>query len=230
MDTSDGFSPPSNWCDGHCEVCPLDGDCRVRVRMAQRRWVHSARGEDPDDPAVVWADVVRDLNRAIGLVQDIAREEGICLDEPQPDLPVSLASKRRYRSGLRLFQAMCHLDRCEDADTQALADVALGNAATLLTKVGRIAAYDEPDDPVWFADAVPNLMLIEHLLGSVESSLEAMRPRLRRADQDRLDRARADLRRDLDGHLLAIPRRARTMLSVLVGEGRAPSPFCTVGT
>jgi hypothetical protein len=229
MRTRRQFSSPFNWCDKRCEVCPLHTSCPVNVRAEQRRWAHTARGEDPDAPAVARADLVHELTRAIQMVQQDAQKNGIDLDAPAIETPISLSSARLERSGRAFVEAVCKTtfpDDCAVDDD----DGVVMQAVRLAAKVARISSYDGPEDLVWYEDGVPNLMLIERLLSSVHASIEPMRARLAETDLTRLQSTEQELRRNLGELLRSIPVRARRTLSRMVQDGRAPSPFCVTET
>jgi len=228
MSDTEQFSSPHNWCDRSCEACLLSRTCIVSLRSAQRAWVHEARGEDPDDMSVVMTDVLRDLQNAVQLLQEAAVEHGIDLNEPVPEEPINLASERLGRSGLDLVKLINSAAQGCETEYQQSAEQAIGHAATLAAKIGRLTAYSGPDDPVWFEDGVPNLMLIEQLLVRVRSSLDAVRPGLQHQQAQAIDSSLQEVSRLLDGHLHSIPPEARALLSSLVRQGKAPSPFCTL--
>jgi hypothetical protein len=197
----------------------------VHVRSEQRRWKHTARGEDPDDPEIVCADMVCALTRAMQGLKQEALERGIDLEAPVPDVPISLCAHRLERSGQAFVEAVCRTDFPRDCAVDD-DDGLMMQAMRLAAKVARITSYDGPEDLVWYEDGVPNLMLIEHLLRSVHASIDAVRTRLGEGDLARLQTCERELRRNLDDLLRAIPSRARKTLSRMVEQGRAPSPFC----
>src|SRR5687768_7286215 len=100
----DVFSAPFNWCDRRCERCPLAGECPIQRRELQRRWVHEARGRDPDDPAVIAEDMQETLESTVRMVEEIAAEEGIDLTAPLPARPIVLDARRLERASVTVVK------------------------------------------------------------------------------------------------------------------------------
>ena len=216
--TASGFGEPSNWCDRRCERCPLADGCALHLRERQRRWVHEARGQDPDDPAVGMDDLVNDLERALELLREAAQEEGLDPDDvSMPESPVVLDAVRLQKLGT-LIAAALH-------DEDAVRAV----ATTLAIKSARISSYltlrEEPGsnaDAGWYDDVAPNLLLIERLRGEVAGWLE-VHPELPLEDARQ---ALVDLDRIVDPLLARVDAAARARLAGLIERRGAPSPFC----
>ena len=216
--TASGFGEPSNWCDRRCERCPLADGCALHLRERQRRWVHEARGQDPDDPAVGMDDLVNDLERALELLREAAQEEGLDPDDvSMPESPVVLDAVRLQKLGT-LIAAALH-------DEDAVRAV----ATTVAIKTARISSYltlrEEPGsnaDAGWDDDVAPNLLLIERLRGEVAGWLE-VHPELPLEDARQ---ALVDLDRIVDPLLARVDAAARARLAGLIERRGAPSPFC----
>jgi hypothetical protein len=228
------FGSAYNWCDSWCERCPLKATCEVALQTARRRWVHEARGEDPDDMGVVLADVADDLERALTMLQDYAREEGIDLDDPERQMPLpSIATQRLQRTGLD-FATIAHdaVHALEpafaDANDPEVGEL-LFQAIVIARKCARLAGYMDPrgmpaeDDVVWRSDAVPNLLLMEIVTGRARDAFRVLFDAELAGEfaklQATLDRSLVELYR-------AVPSSARSELALMIEARRAPSPFC----
>jgi hypothetical protein len=218
-DLFEAFSAPFNWCDRVCERCPLANECPLWKREQQSRWVHAARGEDPDDLAVVMNDVVEIFEKLAKDLEASARERGIDLDAPLPPRPLVLDAARLRKAGQELVVAASessepNLVRC---------------AMTLAMKAGRVAGYlEDAVNPAWDADAVPNLLLIDRLRADVAvglANLGASRDQ-RSAAQQRAERALADLDAVLGPLIDSVGETPKALIAMLSAKGMAPSPFC----
>jgi hypothetical protein len=185
------------------------------------------RGEDPDDPAILMADVAEDLQRTVELLGTIIKEEGIVLDD-QVDPPTSLLTVRLRRAAkayLGAVDAMVTPTARDGAAGRAVAGAALVGA-----KLARLTAYEPfenlSEDESWHADAVPNLLLIERTTAGVAAALASIESP-REEDRKRYEQAYGELRRLIAPWIATIPAGARSAMDALIAGGRAPSPFCT---
>ena len=76
------FSTPFNWCDRRCERCLLADQCPLYLRDRQRRWVHEARGEDPDAMSVIMSDVEDELALELALGHPPLEGDIVCNRSP----------------------------------------------------------------------------------------------------------------------------------------------------
>jgi len=221
------FSAPFNWCDRRCERCPLASGCPVQRREQQLRWVHEARGEDPDDPAVMLEDASEMLESALRMVLEIAQAEGIDLDAPLPPRPTVLAAKRLERSAMALVRCVAQVVDRGDAQAGDSTRGLLALTSTLAAKVGRIAGQLDlgADDETWARDAAPNLLLIDRLRAELARKL-ALLPQDGARDAG-LQRALRELDRDLEPLIRDVGAETRDLLAALEARGAAPSPFIT---
>jgi hypothetical protein len=240
------FVSPDNWCDRICERCPLAKGCLVYRRDQQRRWVHEARREDPNDWKVVMADVADDLRRALEIAQEIAEKDGIDLDAPLPERPIPLAAARLRKASQLLATSLddalaestprgargAEQDTPGDPSFASARSICLTIAMKAARIGGMLGAHDEGDpvsEEMWDVDAVPNLILLELLRVRFDRVVAEIRARHPHAEAwPRVARARADLDRVLAPMSLAIRPAEREMLEALVASGAAPSPFCMV--
>ena len=76
-----------NYCDRWCERCRFGDRCRVHQEEQKRLERHLLRGEDPDDPRVVMADVSESFGETLGMLQEMADEMGLDLDDLAEEEP-----------------------------------------------------------------------------------------------------------------------------------------------
>ncbi len=225
------FSTPFNWCDRRCERCPLADECTVNRREQQRRWVHEARGEDPDSLAVALSDVKDELARALVMAREIAIEKGPDPDAPLPPMPISLDEVKLQRAGLELAVALRAALDAQHAGLAttlpaAIVDDAMTASATLGAKCARIVSYlAERHGDTWTADAVPNLLLMERLRVQLDDALTSIEAGLGALRLEEVRAAKRDLDRILDPLFASIHPGLRRLLEGLVARGAAPSPF-----
>lgn len=224
------FADVHSWCDRRCERCPLaTGRCAVARREAQRRWVRTARGEDPDDPAIQFADVLLELERAAQLVERAAREQGIDPSEPpEPEPVVSLTARRLQKLGQSFASAVRKsVDRLPDVSEPDAREVA-HEALLVATKCARLVGYFDPlgapciDDDCFEYDAAPNLLLFEELERRLKERIPALFPdELARALSARL----AEVSALVEPLRAGVSDEARAELAAMIERGEAPSPF-----
>jgi hypothetical protein len=234
MDATDNeaFGAPFNWCDRRCERCPLSGGCPLYRRTEQRRWVHEARGEDPDDMRVVLADVEEELTRTLRMLREIAEEEGVDPDAPAPAPPTALDSVRLHKAWLALIRALNDglqaAGRAAPAQARAAEEaIALGTILTM--KSARLGGYLAGGrDEAWAMDAVPNLLLMERLRARLDEVLAEAGELLEEDAQATLRRALAQIDRILRPLIDSAGAEPRALLERLIARRAAPSPFCVV--
>ena len=161
--------------------------------------------------------VEENLARAVGMLERICEEEGISLvDLPPPPAP-----------GVEVVL----LRKTARVHAMALDELGLCTAGVLLAgKIERIASYLDAGDrhDVWQADAVPNLLLIEKLLGALEAEIAKRKAQASHRLFEHIETSGRQLRGLLAPVLATIPAAARQVLAVLVAAGCAPSPFVRV--
>lgn len=229
----ESFVAPFNWCDGRCERCPLARECPLNRRIAQRRWVHTARGEDPDDMRVVLADMATDLERIARDLLEAAEEEGIDLDAPLPVLPTSLDSVRLQRAATAMITALDSGIRPPEQpkpEVKRAIEEVMEIGICLSRKSGRIGGQlaDERDES-WEMDIVPNLLLVERLRARLDEVLVELGGGLLEEGAAAAVRgALATMDRVLRPLIEGVDAEARAKLEEMIAAGAAPSPFCVV--
>jgi hypothetical protein len=179
------LSAPFNWCDRQCPRCVLEAECPV---------AEQSRGHDGED---LMAAVTASLKESVELLEAIAAEEGISLDElPEPPPPPLESTLLQ-----RVAADYCRAIRASHP----------GRALLLQMKIARIASHTRFDDGgSWEMDAVPNLLLIERILDELQTPV-----------------SQRTLRGLLAPLISPIPASVRAAIDALIAAGRAPSPFVT---
>ncbi len=228
------FGPVYNWCDRWCERCDLGARrCPLALKEAQRRWVHEARGEDPDDPAVFAADVQEEWDALERTLERVAEEEGIDPHAPAPPEVVTMASLRLRRAGMgfagEVARALRELpDELRESDAaRELSRQSILVASKCARLADVVGERGEPrtDDEVWEDDAVPNLLLLEALDRRLVACVAELFAPERAAPLTELASA---LREAIGRLLAAVPEEARAELAAMIERGDAPSPFVVV--
>jgi hypothetical protein len=224
----EAFGAPFNWCDRRCERCPLEPECALPRRERQHRWVAQARGLDPDDPDVQWAAVSEDLERLLRMLESIAAEEGVDLNEPLPPRLSVLDAKRLERAAMNAVKCVVELSRSPDPRLDAVVSALRSSTMAVAGKVARIGHYLEEggSQDSWEGDAVPNLFLLERykretrelFAGAAELGHDAAPGLAALSEIDRL----------LDPMIAEIGEGPRKLLAALQARNAAPSPFCTI--
>jgi hypothetical protein len=73
-----------NYCDRWCERCRLSDRCYLYHQEQEMMERHLLRGEDPDDPQVVLQDVGESFRKTIEMLQAMAEEMGVDLNNLPP--------------------------------------------------------------------------------------------------------------------------------------------------
>jgi hypothetical protein len=199
MSSTIELAAPHNWCDRRCERCPLSTSCPIP-------------GLPDREPEEILGD-------AVDLLEVICRERGI---DPAslPPAPESIDARVLREAGRGWAEAFMALE-------PTVAD-ALIRSAVVAGKVARIASeVDLGEDGLWTYDTVPNLLVVERVLGMARSDVDRTRAGLPAKALVRFDEADALLRVLLSPLLDAISARDRAVFAALVAAGRAPSPLAT---
>lgn len=229
------FNEAMNWCDRVCERCPLAaGRCKLAEREAQRRWVHEARGEDPDDPAIQDADFDDAIREALVMVTRLALEAGIDPMQPAPEPVVSLSVARLQKLGTAFAVSIGHLVRALPPPlgrSEAARELSI-QALVLARKCARLVdSFDELGNPltggfVWASDAVPNLLLLDEVDRRLIACMDALLPPGK--ERESLFGVYAQIRRLIAPLRAAVDDDALAELKAMVERGEAPSPFSIV--
>lgn len=195
-------------------------------RELQRRWVHEARGRDPDDPAVWREDMAQDLTNVLRMLGECAAEEGIDLDAPLPPRVPVLDAERLRRVSLGLATSLAEPPGEPDPETVAAFLELKSLALTLAMKCARIAGYLSDwgaDDEQWARDGAPNLLLLERLKRQFRTGLARLPDPP--PPEHAVSRALSDLDRILDPLIAEFAEPLRALMTALEARGAAPSPF-----
>src|SRR5205814_10158559 len=161
----------SSWCDSACERCPLLSRCAAGQAVSRR--LHQL--EDEDGPDTVVADLTRDLNRALVILEQACLADGIDPDsiEPVPTPPVAGLAESLgadlVRAAVTLTEAAVRSGRTD----QAISSRLVGNSTLMAVKTTRVAwalaaGNAEPLEPL--------LLLIEHTSGQLRDDSRLLGP------------------------------------------------------
>lgn len=68
---------PFNFCDRWCERCNLVDQCQVFQHAFSHHLEHMVRGEDPNDPAIILADMKKTFNHLAGTIKKDIEKQGL---------------------------------------------------------------------------------------------------------------------------------------------------------
>lgn len=185
------------------------------------------------------------LQQALALIRRAAEEDGLDLSDlaaqAEPAI-LSLYQERLRQLATEYARLVCEVEqrleasipdgiRSPDAEEGACAGFMLEDCMTLAAKIGRISCYLTPEgepeaEDTWFADGVPNLLLIQRLDREVARQMASLAHALPELASPRFRKVRGDLLRALRPLFATIRRQDRLAIRRLKARGRAPSPFC----
>lgn len=223
--------PPHAWCDNRCRRCPIR-DCPVRSGGTRQDWGEQLRLEAPDATGLRLEDLLRDFRNVTNAGRRPedresrgAREIAAAAD-PAPDA--------RHLSDIvcRLFAAVQDAvngpGEVRRRHVGTAIDEVLALASLLRIKAASLAACpDEPQDARRQAETLPTLLLLHKTAENLERPLQALRDVVSAETSARLDACHGELRRAILARLTDAAA-AQELLDRLIGQRRAPSPFCTV--
>jgi hypothetical protein len=232
MSTREEFSPPHNWCDSRCQRCPI-GDCPVRLRLVQHDWGHQMRAEAPHDEDVRIEDVLQDFRKAMNKITDIAVQVGSGHDAPErrPRF-VSLDAQRLSDVACRFFAAVHDAVKVSVSSGSDPAITRVHQVLRLISlvriKAARLAEHrtDLKDDG-WEPDALPNLLLLDATERQLRQPLQTLQGAVPGEAWALAEGCRIELQHVLSEQLAGRVD-AQRLMSRLIRQRRAPSPFCTV--
>ncbi|MBI5490383.1 MAG: hypothetical protein HY905_23810 [Deltaproteobacteria bacterium] len=227
------FGSPFNWCDSRCDRCAVTADCTVHAYSARLREGHILRGEDPDSMSSALQETEDALLSAMAQLTQMATKAGISPEEFEDDGSPAPEPVHISREAWRYLEAVLVVVRGPRKAPPATRPEPLGEAGAaaclISAKIARVempavAADDEDADAIWYADSVPNLLLVE----SLEAQVSRIVSRVAAANSLPLEPftcARAALHRSLRPLFDRMPDRAREELRLRIAARRAPSPF-----
>lgn len=71
---------PFNACDYRCERCHVTAQCAVFQKLQDRSLLHTIKGVDADDPAVILEDIRESFRETEEMIKQKARDFGIDID------------------------------------------------------------------------------------------------------------------------------------------------------
>jgi hypothetical protein len=214
----------SNWCDSACERCPLAARCAVGQSVSRR--LREIEREDGHDPFV--ADLTRDLNRALVMLEQACVEEGIdpATIQPVPTPPLAALAESLgadlVRAAVGLTEGAVRAGGTDEATSCRL----VGNTTLMAVKTTRVAwglGAHQPDPPDLLE---PILLLIERTSAQIRGDGRLLAPFVRPALVARFAAAHGAMIDFVTPWIAQISQAARTELRERIEAGCAPSPFC----
>ena len=219
------FAAPQRWCDLHCPGCPLAADCSLHTQFDGKRWPRPASADDPSDLPAAMRAAAETLARAATLLRCDAEGRAAATGEGSRRARRLRAAGRDYLCAVTRFAMALGCAR-RDADPDvgeairyaALVAPKMAALGALLNDEGRPAAVEQ-----WRAEAVPNLLLVEHADIAVAVALAPWG--LEQPVGEGVRHARERLWQQIGRWIDAVPERAREALAARIAAGAAPSPF-----
>jgi len=214
----------SNWCDSACDRCPLLDRCATGQSISRR----VRELDEEDGPDALLADVTRDLNRALVMLQNASIEPGFLPEEDKPGPTPALAEEAETVSGdllraaVALTEAAVQAGRSDEATSARL----IGKATLLVVKTSRLAwgfGMGQPE-PSWLLE--PILLLIEHTSAQLRSDARRLAPLVPPRLAARFATAHGAMIDLITPWIAKVGQEARARLREAIQEGSAPSPFC----
>lgn len=222
------FCSPHKWCDNRCQRCPIC-DCPVRLGAIRQDWGAQMRAEAPQTRALLIEDVLRDFLRVMHGIANGGDRTSV--DQERQELRCQ--TSRRSMRGLaeatcRFFAAV--LDGRKASATTGVrtareCDEVLPLASLLRIKAAGLTAYG--NDVGWELEALPNLLLMDTTARDLEEPLQLLREEVPSEIWERVNAAYQELRHAVSEELKGAET-AQELLARMIGQRRAPSPFCTV--
>jgi hypothetical protein len=217
---------PSSWCDSACDRCPLLPSCRVGQAVSKRM----RRLQLEDGPAVLVAEINRDLNRALVILEEACAEEGIDTAnlEPAPVPPLVTRTQPLgtdlVRAAVELTGAAARTGRIDEATTTRL----VGNASLIAVKTVRVAwTLGDPTYPSALGEPIePILLLIERANAELRRDARTLAPFAPALPMARFAATHGAMIDLVTPWIAGISLATRAELNARIAAGCAPSPFC----
>jgi hypothetical protein len=214
----------STWCDSACDRCPLFERCAVGQATARRL----RQIEEEDGSEALVADLTRDLNRALVMLEQACLAEGIDPATIEPLATPPLA-KRAESLGADLVRAAAGLTEAAvraGGTGEAITSRVVGDSTLLAVKTTRVAwglGSDRPDPPEVLE---PILLLIERTSAQLRADGRILGPFAPPLLVARFAAAHGAMIDFVTPWIAQISAQARAELRARIEEGSAPSPFC----
>jgi len=217
----------ANWCDSACDRCPLYDRCTLGQSAA--RCLLELEKEDGHDALV--ADLTRDLNRALVMLEQACADEGIDPATIDP-VPTPALAVQAEALGADLVRAAAELTEAAvraGGAQEAIASRLVGNTTLLAVKTTRVAwglGLDQPD-PRDLLD--PIILLIERTSAQLRGDCRLLAPFVPALLAARFAAAHGAMVDLVTPWIAEVSAQARVALRERIEEGTAPSPFCIRG-
>jgi hypothetical protein len=214
----------SSWCDSSCDRCPLLPSCAVGQAVTRKL----QRMQIDDGPEVLVAEVTRDLNRALVILEEVCEAEGIDVSNLEPPPTPDLVTRAQplgadlVRAAADLTEAAARTGRIDEVTASRL----VGNATLVAVKVVRVAwsLGDTTRAPV---DAIePILMLVERASAELRRDARTLAPFVPALLTARFAATHGAMIDFVTPWIAGVSADARAELNARIAAGCAPSPFC----
>jgi hypothetical protein len=198
----------------------------VARRIEGQRWVHRSRGRNPNDLDVVASDVGDAMKSAMKMLEVDAKAMGIDLSKPVPARPTSIELAKIRSTAMDHAVALHDLQKSLEDGEPAMKRLsrALSRAAAIIApKIARLCVADDADTWAW--DAIPNLLLVEHVDAETQSAIEALVEQLKPEFVEAYAKTREKLHASIAHWFASIRPPDRDELDAMIADDRAPSPF-----
>jgi hypothetical protein len=187
-----------------------------------------------DGPEVLVADLTRDLNRALVMLEDACEQEGIDVSDLKPPPVPPLVARAQelgsdlVRAAMALTEAAVRTGRVDEATSAQL----VGNATLIAVKVVRVAwTLAEGRPPPDQGDVIePILLLVERASAEVRRDGRALTPFVPALLAARFAATHGAMIDLVTPWIAGISAGTRRELNALIAAGCAPSPFCRRGS
>ena len=220
----------SCWCDSACDRCPLLPGCGVGQAVSRRM----QRMQLDDGPDVLVAELNRDLNRALLILEEACEQEGLDTTNLElPPLPPLVARAQSLGADLvgaaaALTEAAARTGRIDEVTTSRL----VGNTSLIAVKVSRVAWHlDETGRVPDLTEVVePILLLIERANAEVRRDARTLAPFAPALLVARFAAAHGAMIDLVTPWIAEVSAASRAELNARIVAGCAPSPFCRKST
>jgi hypothetical protein len=217
----------SNWCDSACDRCPLFDRCAVGQAAARRL----RQIEEQDDQEAFVADLTRDLNRALVMLEQVCPDDGIdpATVELVPSPPLAGRAESVGAELVRAAAALTEAAARAGGTDSVSASRLVGNSTLIAVKTTRVAwglgaGHRDPPDIL-----EPILLLIERTTAQLRADSRVLAPFAPVALVAAFADAHGAMIDLVTPWIAQISEAARAELRARIAEGSAPSPFCRKG-
>ena len=183
-----------------------------------------------DGPEVLVAELNRDLNRALLILEEACEQEGIDTTNLEPPPIPALVTRAQslgtdlVRAAVALTEAAARTGRIDEATTSRL----VGGASLIAVKAARVAwNLGDASRPPDLADAIePILLLVERANAELRRDARSLAPFAPALLVARFAAAHGAMIDLVTPWIAEVSATSRAELNARIAAGCAPSPFC----